>query len=73
MQASYVEVRIVLKELHYPLTKQDLIQQALKHGASRIVMEDLKSIPDREYTSSISVVREFEAINLEGVNKPLKV
>jgi len=73
MQASYVEVRIVLKELHYPLTKQDLIQQALKHGASRIVMEDLKSIPDREYTSSICVVREFEAINLEGVNKPLKV
>jgi Protein of unknown function (DUF2795) len=73
MQASYVEVRIVLKDLHYPLTKQDLIQQALKHGASRIVMEDLKSIPEREYTSSVSVVREFEAINLKGVNKPLKV
>ena len=65
MQASYVEVRIVLKELNYPLTKQELIQQALKHGASRSVMEDLKSIPDREYTSSVSIFREFEGIKLK--------
>ncbi len=46
MQASYVEVRIILKNLHYPVDKQNLIQQAIKHGASRIVIEDLKSIPD---------------------------
>lgn len=65
MQASYIEIRIVLRNLNYPLTKQDLIQQALKHGASRSVMEDLKSIPDREYTSSVSVVREFEGIKLK--------
>lgn len=62
MQASYVEVRIVLRDLHYPLTKQNLVQQALKHGACRSVMEDLKSIPDREYTSSVSVIRECEAV-----------
>lgn len=67
MQASYVEVRIVLKDLHYPLTKQNLIQQALKHGASRSVMEDLKSIPDREYTSSVSVVKEFEGIKIKWI------
>jgi hypothetical protein len=65
MQASYVEVRIVLRDLNYPLTKQNLIQQAMKHGASRSVIEDLKSIPDREYTSSVSVVREFEGIKLK--------
>jgi Protein of unknown function (DUF2795) len=59
MQASYVEVRIILKNLHYPVDKQNLIQQAIKHGASRIVIEDLKSIPDREYTSSVNVVKEF--------------
>ena len=62
MQASYVEVRIVLRDLNYPLTKQNLIQQALKHGASRCVIEDLKSIPDQEYISSISVFKEFEGI-----------
>jgi|APDOM4702015023_1054809.scaffolds.fasta_scaffold1283133_1 hypothetical protein len=62
MQASYVEVRIVLRDLNYPLTKQNLIQQALKHGASRCVIEDLKSIPDQEYISSISIFKEFEGI-----------
>ena len=59
MQASYVEVRIVLKDLHYPVNKQNLIQQAIKHGASRIVIEDLKSIPDRKYIRSIDIFREL--------------
>jgi len=59
MQASYVEVLNILKDLHYPLKKQNLIQQAIKHGASRNIIEDLKSIPDREYTSSDNVIREF--------------
>ena len=67
MQASYAEVRIVLKDLHYPLTKQNLIQQALKHGASGSVMEDLKSIPDREYINSVSVVKEFEGIKIKWI------
>ena len=60
MQASYVEVRIVLKELHYPLTKQDLIQQALKHGASREVIGVLKSLPDKEYNNDADVNKCFE-------------
>jgi hypothetical protein len=57
MQASYVEVRVILKNVHYPVTKQNLIQQAIKHGASSIVIEDLKVIPDREYTSSESIIK----------------
>jgi hypothetical protein len=57
MQASYVEVRIILENLHYPVTKQSLIQQAIKHGASRVVIDDLKSIPDREYTTSWSIIK----------------
>lgn len=43
MQASYVEVRIILKNIYFPLTKQELIQQAIKHGATNEVIEDLKS------------------------------
>jgi hypothetical protein len=73
MQASYVEIRIILQNLHYPVNKQNLIQQAIKHGASRIVIEDLKSIQDREYTSSANVLRNLEANNLNGVNQPLQV
>ena len=67
MQASYVEVRIILENVHYPVTKRDLIQQALKHGASRVVIEDLKNIPDREYTSSWSIIKVWTRITpLEG-------
>jgi hypothetical protein len=60
MQASYAEVRNILKYLHFPLTKQELIQQAKKHGASCKIVEDLESIPDREYTSCKDVFTEFE-------------
>jgi hypothetical protein len=59
MQESYVELRNVLKNIHLPLTKQELIQQAIKHGASHLIVEDLKNIPDREYTSSNDIVKEF--------------
>ena len=64
MHASYVEVHDILKNLHFPLTKQNLIQQAMKHGASRKVIEDLESIPDREYTSYENVVQEFRCKKL---------
>ena len=63
MQASYVEVRIILKNIYFPLTKQELIQQAIKHGASKEVIEDLKSIQDKEYVSIISVFKELEVKN----------
>ena len=73
MQASYVEVRIILKDLHYPVTKQNLIQQAMKHGASRIVIEDLKSIPDKEYISSVNVVKEFGGKKLKWSESTIEV
>lgn len=57
MQASYVEVRNVLKNINLPLTKSKLIQQALKHGASSTIINDLKNIPDREYTYSSDIVK----------------
>jgi len=60
MQASYIEVRNILKNLHFPLTKPELIQQAKKHGASCKVIDDLENIPDQEYTSFENVLTEFE-------------
>jgi Protein of unknown function (DUF2795) len=38
---SYVEVHNILKNLNFPLTKPNLIYQAIKHGASRKVIEAL--------------------------------
>jgi hypothetical protein len=63
MQASYVEVRVILKNINFPLTKQKLIQQTIKHGAINGVIEDLKSIQDKEYTSLIYVFKELEVKN----------
>jgi Protein of unknown function (DUF2795) len=40
--------------------KQNLIQQALKHGASREVIGVLKSLPDKEYTNAADVSKWFE-------------
>jgi len=59
MQASYVEVRNILKNIHLPVTKEELIQQAIKHGANHQILDDLKNIPDREYTSINDIVKEF--------------
>jgi len=60
MQASRVEVRIILRNLHFPLMKPNLIQQALKHGASREMIGVLKSLPDKEYTNDADVSKCFE-------------
>jgi hypothetical protein len=49
----------VLENLHFPLNKQNLIQQAIKHGASYVVIEELKNIPGKEYTSFSIVVKEL--------------
>lgn len=59
MQASYVEIRNVFKNLHFPLMKHEIILQAIKHGASYQILQDLKNIPDREYTSSNDIIKEF--------------
>ncbi len=59
MQASYVEVRIVLANLNFPLKKKELIQQAMKHGATKSIIEDLKNIPDIEYTSFSNIVKKL--------------
>lgn len=64
MEASCVEIRNVLKNIHFPLTKEQIIQQAIKHGASYQIIEDLKNIPDREYTSSSDIINEFCEIKL---------
>lgn len=41
MQASYAEIRNILKNLQFPLTKHELIQQAINYGASRNMIQDL--------------------------------
>ncbi len=62
MKASCVEARNILKNLHFPLTKQNVIQQALKHGADSKIIEDLQKIPEKKYSSLESVIEECERV-----------
>jgi hypothetical protein len=59
MQASSIEVRNILKNLKFPLTKKDLVQQAKKHGISCEVIQVFESLPDKEYTNAADVCKEF--------------
>lgn len=58
METSSIEVRNILKNLNYPLTKKNLVQQAQKHGASGEIIKVLEDIPDKEYTSANDVINE---------------
>ncbi len=62
MLTSPAQIRKFLKDVEYPVKKQDLIEQAKKNNASNEVLQDLNRIPDKEYTSAIDIDREFESI-----------
>ncbi|HIH75095.1 MAG TPA: DUF2795 domain-containing protein [Methanosarcina sp.] len=59
MQTSPIEVQKALKDMDYPASKQDLIQHAKKHKASKEVMEVLEELPEQEYSNAADVSREF--------------
>ncbi len=62
MLTSPAQIRKFLKDVEYPVKKQDLIEQAKKNNASNEVLQDLNRIPDKEYTGAKDIDREFESI-----------
>lgn len=60
MQTSPVQVQKFLKDINYPVKKQDLIEHAKKHNASNEVLQDLNNLSDKEYTNAADVSREFK-------------
>jgi hypothetical protein len=60
MEASPVEIWNILKNLHFPSTKQNLVQQAMKHGASREVIRTFKLLPDKGYIHAADFSKIFE-------------
>ncbi len=58
MQTSPTQVQKFLKDINYPVKKQDLIEHAKKHNASNEVLQDLDKIPDKEYTNAADVSKE---------------
>jgi Protein of unknown function (DUF2795) len=48
-QAEFIEVQKCLAGMHYPATKQQLVDHAKRSGASQSVMEALSAMPEGEY------------------------
>jgi hypothetical protein len=60
MKSSIASVQEALKDTEYPAEKRDLVLHAKKHHASEGVLDDLKSLPDRVYTSAAKVNKALE-------------
>lgn len=60
IKSSIASVQEALKDTEYPAEKRDLVLHAKKHHASEDVLEDIKSIPDKIYTSAGKVGKALE-------------
>ncbi len=53
-----IQVQKYLGGLHYPVSKDDILDKAKEEGADKNVLQMLDRIPDREYPSPVEVSRE---------------
>jgi hypothetical protein len=60
MQTSPDSVREALEDTEYPAEKRDLVKHAKMHGASKDVLDDIKNLPDKVYTSASDVNKALE-------------
>lgn len=60
IKTSTASVQEALKDTEYPAEKRDLVEHARLHNASEDVLDDIKSLPDKVYTSADKVNRELE-------------
>ncbi|MFI5383707.1 MAG: DUF2795 domain-containing protein [Methanosarcina thermophila] len=47
--------------MKFPMTKDQILEQARSKNVSSDIVEDLQMIPDREYESADSLIRAIEA------------
>ncbi|WP_048143254.1 DUF2795 domain-containing protein [Methanosarcina horonobensis] len=60
MQTSPASVQKTLKDIEYPAEKRDLVEHARQHDASDDVINAIKNLPDKAYTSAADVNKELE-------------
>ncbi len=69
LRASAVAVPSYLKNIQYPTSKQHLSEAARTANAPTGVMEVLNRIADREYNSSLDLMKEVDNIVLISAYK----
>ncbi|ALK06644.1 Protein of unknown function [Methanosarcina thermophila] len=60
MQMGVDPAQRVLKDTEYPAEKRDLVKHAKMYNASEGVLEDIRRLPDKVYTSASGVNKELE-------------
>jgi len=51
----------IFRDMKFPMTKDQILEQARSKNVSSDIVEDLQMIPDREYESADSLIRAIEA------------
>jgi hypothetical protein len=57
-----METQEILKSIHFPVKRDDIIEQARKSEATPDILLELGMLPDREYNSAEDVARELHII-----------
>jgi len=57
MRTGPASVMEALKDTEYPAEKRDLVEHVRLHGANKEVLEDIKNLPDKVYTSTSEVTK----------------
>lgn len=58
-----MEIQNFLKNVNFPIKKDDLIKQARNTGAiADALMENLGMLPDKEYANADEIIKELERV-----------
>lgn len=57
-----METQEILKSIHFPVKRDDIIEQARKSEATPDILQELGMLPEREYNSAEDVARELHLI-----------
>lgn len=60
-QSSSTEVQRILGNVKFPVTKQQLIEEARKQNLSSDLINVIQSCPDRQYNSSEDIIKECKS------------
>jgi hypothetical protein len=57
------QVQELLKDIHFPVGKQTILDEAQKKGANNNIMSMLQKLPDKQYQSASDVTNELGNAN----------
>ncbi len=69
LRASAASAEVFIKDVHFPASKQHLIERAHSAGAPTGVMEVFNRIADQEYSSSLDLMKEIDNVVLISAYK----